>query len=65
MTCRSYKCNMEFCFAKDGSIHRASICDMMPGGYHHRQDNGLILWFKFRHSMKFALSILYYGFKGS
>ena len=40
MACRSYKSNMEFCFAKDGSIHRAPICVMVPEGYHHRLDNG-------------------------
>ena len=49
MTCMSYKGNMKFCLAKDGSIHQAPICDMVPKGYHHRPDNGL-LWFKFRHS---------------
>ena len=44
--------------AKDGSIHRASICDMMPGGYHHRLGNGLILRFKFSgHSKEFVLFI--------
>ena len=44
--------------AKDGSIHRAPICDMMPGGYHHRPGNGLILRFKFSgHPKKFVLFI--------
>ena len=33
--------------AKDGSIHRAPICDMVPEGYHHRPGNGLILRFEF------------------
>ena len=40
---------------KDGSIQRAQICDMVPEGYHHRLGNGLIIMFKFRHSMKFVL----------
>ena len=57
MTCRSYKGNMEFVLAKDGSIHRAPICDMVPEGYHHRPGNGLMLRFKFRHSKKFVLFI--------
>ena len=49
--------------AKDGSIHRAPICDMMPGGYHHRPGNGLILGFKFSgHSKKFVLFIYIFLF---
>ena len=44
--------------AKDGSIHRAPICDMVPEGYHHRPGNGLILRFKFSgYSKKFVLFI--------
>ena len=44
--------------AKDGSIHRAPICDMVPEGYHHRPGNGLILRFEFSgHSKKFVLFI--------
>ena len=60
-----------FVLAKDGSIHRAPICDMVPEGYHHRLGNGLILRCKFRHSKKFvlfiytegkSLAIIYNGF---
>ena len=44
--------------AKDGSIHRAPICDMVLEGYHHSPGNGLILRFKFSgHSKKFVLFI--------
>ena len=44
--------------AKDGSIHRAPICDMVLGGYHHRPGNDLILRFKFSgHTKKFVLFI--------
>ena len=44
--------------AKDGSIHRAPICDMVPEGYHHHPGNGLILRFRFSgHSKKFVLFI--------
>ena len=58
MTCRSYKGNMDSVLAKDGSIHQAPICDMVPEGYHHRPGNGLILGFKFsEHSKKFVLFI--------
>ena len=64
MPCRSYKGNMEFCLAKDGSIHQAQICDMVRERYHHRPDNGLILWFKFGHSKNFFY-IFYYGFRGA
>ena len=46
---------MEFCLAKDGSIHQAQICDMVWDRYHHRPDNGLILWFKFGHSKNFFI----------
>ena len=58
MTCRSYKGYMEFNLAKDGSIHRAPICDMVPED-HHRPGNGLVIRSKFSgHSKKFVLFIL-------
>ena len=47
--------------AKDGSIHMAPICDMVPEGYHHRPGNGLIIRFEFSgHSKKFVLIIYIY-----
>ena len=43
MTCRPCKGCLKFLFwAKDGSIHQTPICDMVPEGYRHRPDNGLL-----------------------